>query len=158
MEKVERWTGAFQFREYLDRAGGVPEVDLPPEVPGVYFITGRRWSGPLCDMAESLYVGKAYAAASGGLRGRLGDFVSSLLGFHGPLKTSGGRHNGGITVNLLCRNAARNPLELFLAWFPMPEASEQQVLDKERKLIDKLNPICNRTGERRKSGRTKSDG
>jgi len=90
MEKVERWTGAFQFREYLDRAGGVPEVDLPPEVPGVYFITGRRWSGPLCDMAESLYVGKAYAAASGGLRGRLGDFVSSLLGFHGPSRLPGG--------------------------------------------------------------------
>jgi hypothetical protein len=49
------WKGPFRFRDYLDRPGGVPDVDLPPEVPGNYLLTGRRWSGQPSQSADPLW-------------------------------------------------------------------------------------------------------
>jgi hypothetical protein len=97
--KDESWEGPFQLRDYLNRPCGWPEDCLPPEVPGLYVATAETWSGAPPANPPPLCAGKAYAEKSGGLRSRIGDFISSLCGFHGENDTSAGRHAEGIRIS-----------------------------------------------------------
>jgi hypothetical protein len=131
------WIGPHKLRSYLDRIGGVPDPDLPPEIPGLYVVTEQTWTAQPSRSAGALYVGK-----SGVLRARIGEFVSSACGFHG---TYAGRHSGGITVNeKYVRLAKHNPLDVWIACLPMQGALPDQVAKAESELIGKLHPSCNK--------------
>lgn len=137
---MDKWVGPFSLRDCFDRAGGAPEENLAPEVPGLYVATAEPWSGeppynPLC-------AGKSYAMNSGGLRFRIGDFVASVCGIHGKLA---GRHGEGIRINEeYCRKGGNNPLDIFIAWLPMPGVSEAELDAAETELIRELQPIYNK--------------
>lgn len=131
------WTGAFKLSDYLNRSGGVPDSELPPEAPGVYILTGKNWSGAPTGSVDPLYVGR-----SGILRNRLGDLISSLCGFHGIFS---GRHSGGITVNTdHIRTSDVSPFDLFIGWLSLPALSPKDIADKERALIEQLKPRHNK--------------
>ena len=137
------WTGPFQLRGYLDQRGGA--TPLPPEDPGVYVVTEKLWSGDPSSAAV-LYVGASGVRtpqSKAGLRGRIGNLLSSLCGFHGEFA---GLHSGGICISkghCLAR-PGHSPLELFIAWRAMHRAPPQQVAEAERHWIRQLSPRFNR--------------
>jgi hypothetical protein len=69
--------------------------------------------------------------------------------FHGPLPTSAGRHAEGIRINTdyvrtgKKNTIARNPLDVFIAWNPMPNVSPAQLDKAETDLIRQTNPAHN---------------
>mgnify|MGYP002401930092 CR=1 FL=1 len=140
-----QWFGPFKLREYLDRHGGVPDSELPPESPACYCVSVHGWSGEPNRTAEILVIGKAYAIKSGGVRSRVASLLPCLFGFHGPTKTSAGFHRPGIRTNVeFIRAAMQNPMDLYIAWLSMPGASEQQVLAREAELTKQLQPRYNK--------------
>lgn len=140
--KDESWKGPFQLRDRLNRPGGWPKADLPPEVPGLYVTTEESWSGRRPpDDPPPLCAGKAYAEKSGGLRSRIDALISSLCGFHGDIA---GRHAEGITISReYCRKDGHNPLDIYVAWRPMPGVSKDQLNKEETRLIERLQPTYN---------------
>lgn len=137
-----RWAGPFRLREYLDQPGAArhPTAELPPEQPGVYVVTERAWRDTPTSASGPVYVGESSL-----LRGRIGDLISSACGFHGTLV---GRHSGGITISDQCCVHGQNPLELYLAWLPMPAVSTEERTVKEDELIATLQPRCNKRGQK----------
>lgn len=143
--KQESWEGPFQLRDCLNRQGGWPKDCLPPEVPGLYVATKESWSDRPPEEPPPLCVGKAYAQKSGGLRSRIGDFISSLGGFHGDNDTSAGRHAEGIRISKeYCRNGAQNPLDIYVAWRAMPRVSKDLLDEEETRLIERTMPTYNK--------------
>jgi hypothetical protein len=131
-----RWIGPHKLRDYLDRLGGIPPADLPPELAGVYVVTERSWSGQPNTAAGALYV-----VMSGVLRERIGALLGSLFGFHGVYS---GRHAGGITLDqVFVRSGPHNALDVWIAW-AVVSGGPDDVAATERQLIGGLNPSCNR--------------
>jgi hypothetical protein len=137
------------LRDILDRLGsaqGVPG-EMPPETPGIYVLTQHQWVVEPNTSAGPLYVGASgnrTPQARSGLRGRIGNLISSMCGFYGH---DAGLHAGGISVSreYCLGNPRHSPFELWIAWRPMPGATPEQVAREERQLIDTLNPLCNHT-------------
>lgn len=82
------WTRPLLLREYLDRPGGAQgrPADLPPETPGVYVLSEISWTGEPNKAFRPWYVGASgnrTPQARSGLRGRIGNLISSLCGFYG---------------------------------------------------------------------------
>ena len=137
------WKGPFQLRSYLDHQGGA--TPLPPEDPGIYVVTELSWNGDPLVSAGVLYVGASgprTPQSEAGLRGRIGNLLSSLCGFHG---TYAGLHAGGIKISRgYCLASPRcSPLDLFVAWVSMRAAPPQIVAQAERDLIRQLHPRFN---------------
>ena len=142
------WTGPILLRDYLDRPGGAqggrPD-ELPPETPGVYVLSERFWTGEPDKTSRPWYVGASgnrNPQGRSGLRGRIGNLISSLCGFYGDIA---GLHCGGITVSeqYCLGNPPRSPLSLWIAWRPMPNATPREVAKEERRLIEMLDPPGN---------------
>lgn len=138
------WTGPFQLRPYLDQAGGASP--LPPESMGLYLVTERYWNPAHTkdppQAAGILYVGRHL----GNLRARIGDLISSLLGFHGRIA---GRNPGGISISdALLRQNGISPLELWIAWNDR-FSGIRDVIDGEKDLIYRLQPTFNKRHRKR---------
>jgi hypothetical protein len=123
------WTGPYQLRDQLEGKGGIQEDRLPPESSGLYVVTAGSWTEQPAWADGVLYVGKSII-----LRARIGDFISSLCGFHGK---HAGRHSGGITMNKEYVQKGHNPLDLWIAWMPIPK---DQLTVAEIGLIRELRP------------------
>lgn len=128
------WTGPYQLRSLLDCRGGTPDCNLPPESPGLYVITERAWTDHPAQTDNVLYVGKSVS-----LRSRIGDFISSLCGFHG---IHAGRHSGGISMNekYVRQGDEHNPLDIWIAWLPMQGALKGQLTQAEAERIQEFCP------------------
>jgi hypothetical protein len=116
------WTGPFQLRSYLDQQGAA--TPLPPEDPGVYVVTELSWNGDPSVSAGVLWVGASGVRtpqSKAGLRGRIGNLVSSLCGFHGGYA---GLHAGGVSISQshCLASPGHSPLEVFIAWRVMHRA------------------------------------
>lgn len=136
------WQGPIRLRVYLDRPGGPLDSDLPPEISGLYVVTERKWSIEPNRLSGPLWAGRAHAPKAGGLRSRIGDLISSLCGFHG---TFAGRHIGGTFINMDCiRKNGLSPLDVFIGWLPMHNATLDVLKAGEDDLIKQLDPPCNR--------------
>jgi hypothetical protein len=142
------WTRPLLLRDYLDRPGGAQGVpaEVPPETPGIYVLTQNPWVKEPDTSVGPLYVGASgnrTPQARSGLRGRIGDLISSMCGFHGNYA---GRHAGGICVSkeYCVGNPRHSPIGLWIAWRPMPGATPKAVANEERQWINRLKPLCNK--------------
>ena len=135
------WTGPFQLRHYLDRSGGASP--LPPEHMGLYVVTERVWGTPPVTDEEPLQTAGLlwFGRHLTNLRARIGDLISSLLGFHGQVA---GRHAGGISISVgfLLQNGM-SPLDLWIAWND-GFTNIRDVIAGEKDLIRRLNPGFNK--------------
>jgi hypothetical protein len=134
------WTGPFQLRDYIDRSGGASP--LPPESKGVYVVTERDWNPAAHEPPQTsgiLYIGRHLT----NVRARIGDLISSLLGFHGQ---HAGRNTGGISISDgFLRQNGSTPLDLWIAWND-GFGNVLEVLAAEKDLIRRLNPRFNKRG------------
>jgi hypothetical protein len=108
----------------------------------------HKWLSEPNVAADILIIGKAFAAKSGGGRARIASLLPCLFGFHGPTKVSAGFHGPGIRTNVeFIRATLQNPMDVYIGWLPMPGASEREVLDRESKLTEQLQPRYNVCGK-----------
>lgn len=131
------WTGPFRLSSKIDQPGGWPEADLPPEVPGLYLCSDKLWT--------SRPFGVLYTGKSGNLLGRLEEHVSALIGLWGA---NSGRGEMYVVNRDYIRPLVKNPMALYIAWFPMPDADEDHLDETETQFIQGLDPeenpnLCN---------------
>lgn len=126
---VGLWIGPFKIRDYIWHVARDRE-SRPPDFPGLYLLSQRRWQHLPDGEAGVLYVGQAKY-----LRYRLGQFLSDLLGFTGDDPSTGEayQHRGGHQLwHRHCVAREREPANLYLAWCILAECldcAEAKVLE-----------------------------
>src|ERR1700675_3994322 len=104
-----RWVGPFQLRTYLERCLD-PKRELPPEAPGVYVVSRKKWKRRPSPASEVLYVG-GNPNRDDFFPQRVGLLIMNALGFGGKV---GYDHAGGRRLWEWCRDSRVHPLDLYL--------------------------------------------
>jgi hypothetical protein len=135
------WQGPYRLRDwiltFLD--GLEKEVDeyYPPEKPGVYAVTMKKWKNRPEEENKALYVG-----CSDNLLARIHDLIPMLLGFYesGNNSPKGiGRHPGW-KVTQYCINEGIQIGGLFIGWAATEPNPCYGCVEVE--LVKKLKPKC----------------
>jgi hypothetical protein len=112
------WIGPFRILDYLCHLVQ-DQKSRPPDSPGLYLLSQRRWQHLPDGEAGALYVGQAKY-----LRYRVGQFLSDLLGFTGddPAEEEAYQHRGGHQLwHRYCVAREIEPANLYLAWRTLAE-------------------------------------
>jgi hypothetical protein len=122
---IRRWTGPFKISDLLANLN-----QRPPDKPGVYLVSQRRWTKRPNVECVPLYVG-GVTGTSPRFRTRIGDLIADLFGFFGD----GGKpqhHSGAVKLNKWCKEEKRRPADLFLGWAltRCHRCAEEQVYDQ----------------------------
>jgi hypothetical protein len=140
------WIGPFRLRDLLDRTGGFDQSLLHLGL-GLYVFSLNSWEGEPTDL---LYLGSGHATATTDLFYRIGNEVTSALGFNSRIVEAAG--SGGILLSEYCRANAINPLDLRLGWrtltgwCPVPEELALYRLHRNNRsprLLNSQLPRCN---------------
>ncbi len=111
------WQGPYRIHSFLDDLISRPDT-RPPDCPGVYVLSQRRWRE-----APDKRSGLLYAGQSPYLRFRMGEFFSDLFGFTSDDFGDGEayKHRGGHAVwHLHCLREHISPLTLWIGWYATP--------------------------------------